>query len=85
MQEDQRNHLYLHALSEMPAIFVSAQVAMLREKDLLTRLLNRNSYENKIKVYARRPHQGLICIYEDMETDCTKSTTRWDMKPEPVY
>ena len=26
---------------------------MLREKDLLTRLLNRNSYENKIKVYAR--------------------------------
>lgn len=61
------------------------QVAMLREKDLLTRLLNRNSYENKIKVYARRPHQGLICIYADMATDCMNSTTRWDMKPEPVY
>ncbi|MGN0575336.1 MAG: diguanylate cyclase domain-containing protein [Ruminococcus sp.] len=38
----------------------------LAERDLLTGLLNRNSYENNISSYAMKCRESIICIYIDV-------------------
>lgn len=42
------------------------KVTILSETDLLTGLLNRNSYERKLKVYSSMCNQVFACIYVDV-------------------
>lgn len=42
------------------------KVTILSETDLLTGLLNRNSYERKLKVYSSMYNQVFACIYVDV-------------------